>query len=763
MNGQELRILITADAASAEAAMTRVAGAVRKLDPVIAGTARSMGQARAETSNLAAQFQDIGVMLAAGQSPLLLALQQGTQISAVLGNMGAAGAAKALGGALRSLVSPVSLLTIGVIAGGAALFQWATGAGEAEEEAQTFEERVRGVVEALKAYQQNATMAGRSTEQLRAEFGDFADDALRLIEIMARSSLAEGFAALETSMDPIQAQLDEAVAKAREAEEAFRRVLEMSATGESPQVWADMLNSVEIFMSSADRAVASLGLTADQAGELARHLNQVEQAQTMQELRDAADEAVDFISSIYENALEMPEPLRKAQESLAGMSLQAGRAVISEENFSEPLRQGAIDAERIASALSEAGATTLTHPRFGSIVADRATNNLGGLREATDGGILDLIGYAEGTDRGRGYNETLGYGAFTGGPVDLINMTLAEVRELQRAMLAHPDNHFNSSAVGRYQIVGNTLDSLVGNMGLDWNQQFTPDLQDRMALQLVRGRDGQGLPGMRNEWEGLRNVPDAAITQALGGQVIPAMDPEMAAAAEQQAQLSAEAQRVLAQSVEATRSAYDSLAASLDPAIAAQQALAEGTRVADNALAAGVISIEEHASMVASLGGQYEATMAQIAEATEAPSQAMLDFADTFGDAVAGVIVEGEDLRENMRRILAQIASNAISSGVSGLLTSIFGGGGGLFGGGAPAFAVAPAANIARIPSGGMGGALAAAKAVNNRMTIRIEEAPEFAARVRAEADGVAVERVRAYDRQMPSRVRGIQADPRAR
>jgi len=29
--------------------------------------------------------------------------------------------------------------------------------------------------------------------------------------------------------------------------------------------------------------------------------------------------------------------------------------------------------------------------------------------------MLDLIGFAEGTDRKRGYNETLAYGAYTGG------------------------------------------------------------------------------------------------------------------------------------------------------------------------------------------------------------------------------------------------------------------------------------------------------------------------------------------------------------
>lgn len=68
------------------------------------------------TGNLAAQFNDIGVQLAGGQSPFLIALQQGTQINQVLGQAGAGGAVKALGSAFLSLLNPVSLSTIAIIA-----------------------------------------------------------------------------------------------------------------------------------------------------------------------------------------------------------------------------------------------------------------------------------------------------------------------------------------------------------------------------------------------------------------------------------------------------------------------------------------------------------------------------------------------------------------------------------------------------------------------------------------------------------------------
>ncbi|HEV7251674.1 MAG TPA: hypothetical protein VGN97_01035 [Mesorhizobium sp.] len=137
-----------------------------------------------------------------------------------------------------------------------------------------------------------------------------------------------------------------------------------------------------------------------------------------------------------------------------------------------------------------------------------------GAREAGGKGILDLIGYAEGTDKGRGYNETLGYGAFTGGPKNLVNMTLDEIDAMQGQMLEHPKNTFNSSAAGRYQIVRKTLRGLRAELGLSGNEMFDADMQDRLAQQLVRRR-GNDPAALRNEWEGLRRVDDGTIRQAF--------------------------------------------------------------------------------------------------------------------------------------------------------------------------------------------------------------------------------------------------------
>ena len=108
----------------ANAARERAAQTYLALDRAADGYNASGGRANAATMNLMYNFQDLGVMLAAGQNPLMLAAQQGTQIGAALESSGAKG--KQVFGLLKeaalSVVSPVNLITIGAIAAGAALF-----------------------------------------------------------------------------------------------------------------------------------------------------------------------------------------------------------------------------------------------------------------------------------------------------------------------------------------------------------------------------------------------------------------------------------------------------------------------------------------------------------------------------------------------------------------------------------------------------------------------------------------------------------------
>ncbi|KQY53105.1 phage tail protein [Rhizobium sp. Root491] len=96
------------------------------------------------TANIAAQFQDIGVTAAMGMSPIQIGLQQGTQLSAVLQEIknSGQGVGRGLAAAFASVISPISLVTIGIIAAGTAAFQYfSTVMSEGDKSAEVLKEQ----------------------------------------------------------------------------------------------------------------------------------------------------------------------------------------------------------------------------------------------------------------------------------------------------------------------------------------------------------------------------------------------------------------------------------------------------------------------------------------------------------------------------------------------------------------------------------------------------------------------------------------------
>jgi muramidase (phage lysozyme) len=160
--------------------------------------------------------------------------------------------------------------------------------------------------------------------------------------------------------------------------------------------------------------------------------------------------------------------------------------------------------------------------------AETFTNMMGRWRNGVlnffgegDKSVLDLVGKTEGTDKGRGYNETLGYGKYTNGDQNLTGMTLGQIDELQSKMLANPDNKEHSSALGRYQITQTTLRDLIKKQGLDPNAKFDEKMQDRLASTLIRERTGNA----KNDNEYMRalatiwaSLPDPTTGKSYYGQ-----------------------------------------------------------------------------------------------------------------------------------------------------------------------------------------------------------------------------------------------------
>ncbi|MBY5863266.1 phage tail length tape measure family protein [Rhizobium leguminosarum] len=140
------------------------------------------------TANLASQLNDIGVQLAGGQSPFLIMIQQGTQISQLFQQTG--GNIKSFGsiltGAITSALNPFSLLTFAVIGlGGAAVQYFASVISGGEDANKVIEEQAKLVqnvaktwgdaVPALQAYVDALANAKDAAELIKASEGLASD------------------------------------------------------------------------------------------------------------------------------------------------------------------------------------------------------------------------------------------------------------------------------------------------------------------------------------------------------------------------------------------------------------------------------------------------------------------------------------------------------------------------------------------------------------------------------------------------------------
>jgi hypothetical protein len=181
---------ITADEATAavmreQAAYDGLTASLRA-NQAAATAARTVNAAH--TTNLLFQAQDIAMMTAMGQNPMMLAMQQGTQVGGVFHQIGnSRQIVQALGGAVMGLLNPLNLATIAAIGLGAAGVQAFVGMLNSGEDAtRTLEDHVAWLSELLRGYVRDyIEEASRLPASLaRLEIGGQIAEDLRLLEMV---------------------------------------------------------------------------------------------------------------------------------------------------------------------------------------------------------------------------------------------------------------------------------------------------------------------------------------------------------------------------------------------------------------------------------------------------------------------------------------------------------------------------------------------------------------------------------------------------
>lgn len=174
--------------------------------------------ARGATANIAAQFQDVAVTAAMGMNPIMIALQQGTQLSSVLMTM--KNPITGLATAFFAMLNPVSLLTIGFVALTAATIQFFTAAND----------NAAGTVDALEEHSKWLDTLLVGYDRVRDAATNAAEAAERMPEGVVRSDLQASLREQEAAETALQLRIESNRASLSSMADFLR---EMQATAQS--------------------------------------------------------------------------------------------------------------------------------------------------------------------------------------------------------------------------------------------------------------------------------------------------------------------------------------------------------------------------------------------------------------------------------------------------------------------------------------------------------------------------------------------------
>ncbi len=309
---ESLVLTISADTRQIQRALKRLEGDTsgsldrveKAFDRPVDGVDRlskKLGQTRFETANLAAQFQDIAVQMQSGQSPFTIALQQGTQISTVLGTRGAAGAVGLLGAAFGSLLNPVSLATIGIIAlGGVAVKYISQISGGVKGVDEALEEHAKLIASLKDAYGE----AGKGVEA-------YAKESRAVIEAQLHISVAD----LQKKFASLTGEIDKTTSSSKALVEHMAAVAQTAGVTVPPEA----LTRFKAITDAVDRFREGLASGQPDVRAFRDELARL--------LLDNADDTQ--LRKIIKNMLEMTSEAAKVQTAINafGKSLRALSAV----------------------------------------------------------------------------------------------------------------------------------------------------------------------------------------------------------------------------------------------------------------------------------------------------------------------------------------------------------------------------------------------------------------------------------------------------
>ena len=412
---------------------------------------------------------------------------------------------------------------------------------------------------------------------------------------------------------------------------------------------------------------------------------------------EAALQAVDEqIHDLTGGSDEFKQALKELSDATTGLSSSFNADVTAAANFKTALADLKKLVPELKAELDSLATTDGIDAAYQKAVQNART--MGEVLNATDianraksiarfgktDNMLDLIGAVE---SGGDYNATLDNGRWTGGAQNLVVMTLDQVRGLQRQMLADPANRAlygdgkGSSALGRYQITGATLESLIKELGLSGDRLFDEDTQDELARALLRRR-GSDPASLRQEWTGLNRVDDGTIRSAYGNTPTAAQKLAPTDSEKQRTELLKEQDaarknlnRTVQEGLDLARfeQSISGMSASQQRIeLAVYQAEQEAKRAGITLTDAEIQKLREKITLTQQLDGKNK----EVAASTEGLKTAQEYFAQSFTSSLSGLLIGTTTLNDALKSLLNNLIDATLQAALlgKGPLSGLLGG-----------------------------------------------------------------------------------------
>lgn len=283
--------------------------------------AQGADNARHHVMNLGYQLNDIGMMMALGQNPFALMMQQGPQVAQIFAQMNAEGRkiGPTLAGAFTSILNPTTLVTLALIGGAAALTQWAFKGRDAAAANNTFADSLTGVADAANSYAMAVQVANQGSTALTAQYGAQAQELQRLYDLNVQlEQIKLGQAIRESAMEANAAYGDLGARL-----EKINDLIDYAARNE--YVRADALATARGEMAMLNE---EYGLSLGQAEDLNVALQAMSDANTIEEQAIAAEAFQQALLDAHAAGAIIPPELLKIASN-AGVAAVALREMAS--------------------------------------------------------------------------------------------------------------------------------------------------------------------------------------------------------------------------------------------------------------------------------------------------------------------------------------------------------------------------------------------------------------------------------------------------